>query len=931
MKITIFIIISFVFILSGLQGYSQKGFLRGKIIDEKTGEELIGATVVVTGTTKGTITDFDGNYSIELDEGTYNFTCSYISYQTQNYQAIKIKADDVTIINIQLDEAQVALDEVYVVARASRRTEAALQVLQRRSSVVLDGISAQQISRLGDSDAAGALKRVTGVSVEGGKYIYVRGLSDRYSKTTLNGAEIPGLDPNRNTVQLDLFPSNIIENMVIHKTFSPNLPGSFTGGHIDIITKDFPQRYTLQFSASFEFNPISHFNPDYLTYEGGKYDWLGIDDGTRSIPSEAKGQIPARFYDDDQLDLITKSFNKTMEPGKKSSFMNQSYSFSVGNQIEIKEKPLGYVIGLSYSNKYNFIDNGVTGRFKLIDGADELLTSQLTLDTDKKGSNDVMWAALANVNYKINNSHKVGLLLLHNHSGESSARYQQGEKSSDEAGMLYQTRTLQFLERGFSSIQLKGEDYLENVGKIKIDWLSSYTYSKQYEPDLRFFTNHYTLQDNSRAYEISQSLYPVPTRYYRLMNELNWDNKINSEKPYHIGSIDAKLKAGVSFVLKKREFREKKFNFNENSNSYNGDITGYLDDSNINASEGRLFISNSETSDKKNSYNGYQRILGSYIMTELELTKKFKFVTGIRMERAYISTSSLKENEKEGILDNTDFLPSLNTIYSLQDNMNLRFSCNRTLARPGFRELAPYASLNFVGDFVFIGNANLKRTLIDNFDFRYEFFFKPGELFSFSAFYKRFINPIERTFNTEAANPELTLRNADEARIYGVEMEIRKSLEFVSWIKNLNLGGNLTYVKSSVTVDSKELSLKREFDPEFPDERVMFGQAPYIVNVYLNYTNDSLRLSSNISYNISGERLYLVNAVGIPDVFEQPRGQLDFNISKILGEKFNVKFSVKNLLDTKYNQTYFYKNTPYIFENYKSGRFYSISLSYLID
>ena len=335
--------------------------------------------------------------------------------------------------------------------------------------------------------------------------------------------------------------------------------------------------------------------------------------------------------------------------------------------------------------------------------------------------------------------------------------------------------------------------------------------------------------------------------------------------------------------MKKREFREKKFNFNENSNSYNGDITSYLDDSNINASEGRLFISNSETSDKKNSYNGYQRILGSYIMTELELTKKFKFVTGIRMERAYISTSSLKENEKEGILDNTDFLPSLNTIYSLQDNMNLRFSCNRTLARPGFRELAPYASLNFVGDFVFIGNANLKRTLIDNFDFRYEFFFKPGELFSFSAFYKRCINPIERTFNTEAANPELTLRNADEARIYGVEMEIRKSLDFISWIKNLNLGANLTYVKSSVTVDSKELSLKREFDPEFPDERVMFGQAPYIVNVYLNYTNDSLRLSSNISYNISGERLYLVNAVGIPDVFEQPRGQLDFNISKILG------------------------------------------------
>ncbi len=930
MKITASTIILFIFIILGLQGYSQNGFLRGKIIDKKTGEELIGATVLVTGTTTGTVTDFDGNYSLKLDIGDYNITVSYISYQTQNFSSVRINTDNVTIINIQLGEAQVSLDAVQIVARASRRTESALQVLQRKSSIIMDGISAQQISRLGDSDAAGALKRVTGVSVEGGKYVYVRGLSDRYSKITLNSAEIPGLDPNRNTVQLDLFPSNIIENMVIHKTFSPDLPASFTGGHVDIVTKDFPEKYTLQFSASLEYNPTSHFNPAYLTYQGGKYDWLGIDDGTRSIPSEAEGQIPARFYDDDRLDFITKSFNKTMEPEKKQSFMNQSYSFSVGNQVEIGEKLLGYVVGLSYSNKYNFIDNGVTGRYKLIDGNDEQLAGQLTLDTDQKGSNDVMWATLANVNYKISNSHKTGLLLLHNHSGESLARYQVGEKSSDEAGMLYQTRTLQFLERGFTSVQLNGEKYFENAGKLKVNWLSSYTYSKQDEPDLRFFTNHYTQQGETRLYEISQSLYPVPTRYYRYMYELNWDNKINAEKPYHIGSIEAKFKAGASFVLKKREFREKKFSFNENSNSYNGDITSYLDDSNINSSLGMLFVSNSKTSDKKNSYDGYQRVMGSYLMTELKLSEKFRLVTGVRMESAYISALSLKEDEKKGILSDLDFLPSLNTIYSLKENMNLRLAYNRTLARPSFRELAPYASLNFVGDFIFIGNAELKRTLINNFDFRYEYFIKPGELLAFSAFYKRFINPIERTFNTEASNPELTLRNADKAQIYGVEVEIRKNLGFISLLKDFNFGGNFTFVASYVTVDTKELSLKREFDPEFPDRRVMFGQAPYIVNVYLNYTNDSLRLSSNISYNISGEKLHLVNAVGIPDIFEQPRGQLDFNISKNLGEKFKVKFSVKNLLDTKYNQTYSYRNIPYIFEKYKSGRYYSISLSYLI-
>lgn len=931
MKTSRTFILTFVLIILGIEGYTQTGFLRGKIIDEKTGEELIGATVVVTGTTTGTITDFDGNYSLELKEGTYNITYSYISYQTQEFPAVTIQANDVTIINIQLGEAKVALDEVEVVARASRRTEAALQVLQRKSSVVLDGISAQQISRLGESDAAGALKRVTGVSVEGGKYVYVRGLSDRYSKTTLNGAEIPGLDPDRNTVQLDLFPSNILENMVIHKTFSPDQPASFTGGHVDIITKDFPEKYTLQFSVSFEYNPTSHFNSNYLSYEGGKYDWLGIDDGTRSIPKEAKGQIPARFYDDDRLDQITKSFNKTMEPEKDKSFMNQSYSFSVGNQVNLAGRPLGFIIGLSYSNKFNYIDNGVTGRYKLIDGDDEQLSGQLTLDNDQIGSNEVMWAALSNVSYKISNNHKIGLLLLHNHSGESSARYQEGEKSSDEAGMQYQTRTLQFLERGFTSIQLSGEDFFENAGKMKINWLSSYTQSKQDEPDLRFFTNHYTLQGETPLYEISQSLYPVPTRYYRFMNELNWDTKVDSELPYSLGSKKARLKAGASFVLKKREFREKKFNFNENSNSYDGDVSSYLDDSNIGASEGRLFVSNSETSDNKNSYDGYQRVLGAYLMTELELSEKFKFVTGVRLESAYISTQSLKKDEQDGILNDLDILPSVNTIYSLKDYMNLRFSYNRTLARPSFRELAPYASLNFIGDFVFIGNADLKRTLIDNLDFRYEYFMNPGELVSVSLFYKRFINPIERTFNTEAANPELTLRNADRAQLLGGELEIRKNLGFISFLKNVNVGGNFTYVKSYVTVDQKELSLKREFDPEFSDRRVMFGQAPYIINAYMNYSNDSIGLSMNVSYNISGEKLYLVNAVGIPDVYEQPRGQLDFNVSKKLGDRFSLKFSAKNLLDSRYNQTYVYNDTQYIYEDFTQGRFYSMGISYIID
>ena len=327
MKNSLFTIIILIFFSTGV--FSQSGSLRGKILDESTGEELIGATIVVENTTNGAITDFDGNYSIDnLTAGTYNFRFSFISYQTLLVNAVEIKAGEVTVINIALKQEVSDIEEVVVVARAITQTETSVITLQRKSATVLDGISAQQMSRLGDGDAAGALKRVTGISVEGGKYVYVRGLSDRYSKTVLNNAEIPGLDPDKNTVQMDMFPSNMIENIIVHKTFSPDLPGSFTGGFVNIVTKDFPDKFTLQFSTTLGYNPQTNFNNSFLSYEGGKYDILGFDDGSRSIPNVAENQIPARFENDVLLNTIGQSFNKNMQVMNSQAGINHSHSFS---------------------------------------------------------------------------------------------------------------------------------------------------------------------------------------------------------------------------------------------------------------------------------------------------------------------------------------------------------------------------------------------------------------------------------------------------------------------------------------------------------------------------------------------------------------------------------------------------------------------------
>jgi len=317
--------------------YSQTGIMRGKITDAETGEELIGATVLLEGTMIGASTDLDGNYSMEqAPAGSHNLKCQYISYETQIISDVNISDGKVTVLNIKLKPVSFGLKEFVVSAKAVRNTETALLTMQKKSATLLDGISNQQFAKAGDSDAAAALSRVTGVSVEGGKYVYVRGLGDRYSKTILNGCEIPSLDPERNTVQMDIFPTNAIENIIVYKTFSPNL-NSFTGGLINIITKDFPEQLQVSFSAKFEYNTQASMKNDFLSYEGGKYDWVGFDDGIRKFPVSPES-IPLYPSDRDKLDEITMSFNKIMEPQEKKSLLNQSYSFSVGNQVKLFKK-----------------------------------------------------------------------------------------------------------------------------------------------------------------------------------------------------------------------------------------------------------------------------------------------------------------------------------------------------------------------------------------------------------------------------------------------------------------------------------------------------------------------------------------------------------------------------------------------------------------
>jgi len=918
----------------------SQGIIQGKVTSSETGEELIGATVLLQGTTTGSMVDIDGNYRIpNVTAGNYKVICAYISFRSDTIDVI-VKDGEISNHNFDLGSSSMDIDVFVIEAKADRKNEAYLLQVKKKSTTVMEVLGAKEIAKRGDGNAAAAAKRVSGITIEGGKYVYVRGLSDRYSKTTVNQAEIPGLDPNKNAVQLDLFPTNMIENMKVIKSFTPDLPGSFTGGLVDIETKDFPEAFTFQFSTSLGYNTASSLKDGFLTYESGGNDVFGFDDGTRAKPASTNN-IPALFINNDRLEKVSKSFNKEMDVSEKKSFLNQGYSLSAGNQTKLFGRSLGFVVGLSYSKKYSHKDeDAFTNRYSLTGHVDKVdqLNPDRTLK-DVKSEENVLWGAIANLSYKITPNHNLGFVYLRNQNSITSTSFQEGEMPKDQPGLYLQTRALEYEENSMSSYQTKGEHYFEGLKKLKVDWLYAFSQSNQNQPDLRYFSNDYTIDEitGDNNYSIQASIYPVPTRYYRELSQTTSDAKLNFE--FNIKEKEgrsSKIKFGGAMLQQKRVLTENRYNYrSQGFLNYDGNVADYLNDSNMvlpgpgNPVSSYLYIE--DATERRNSYSADQSVFAGYLMGDVWATKKLRIVTGARLETTDIFVRSFDQDEKTGELTEADILPALNTSYALTKNSNLRAAISRTLARPTFREIAPFATYDFSTNWIIVGNPELERTLVDNFDFRYEIYPNFGELFSIGGFYKSFTNPIELVFNTQAQNEELTWRNIENATVYGAEFEIKKKLNFISDEKNsFNVGGNLTYVFSEVGIDEQELELIKASDPNAKETRSLFGQSPYIINFYLGYNNNTLGLSANLSYNVSGEKIAVVIVGATPNVYQKPVHQLDFNLSKKLGKHFSLKFNAQNILNPIIKKTYDYKDQEYIFNSYKKGVTFSIGLKYLI-
>jgi TonB-dependent receptor len=930
------------------------GSINGKIVESTTGEDLIGANIYLEGTSLGAASDLNGVYLMKgIPAGSYNLIASMIGYTKLTVTGVEVKDGQTHKLDLILSPETIEINEVIVTARMIEDNESSLLKLRQRSNSISDAISSELISRSGSSNAADAMTKVTGASVVGGKYVYVRGLGERYSSTHLNGTELPSADPDKKSFNMDLFPSGVINNIVTVKSFTPDKPGNFSGGIIDIATKTYPDKFTLKISGSSSYNTATSFNQNFLTHSGGGNDWFGMDDGTRKIP-ELFGDpdliIPAastaRFNSDQAqlLDKISNSFIPEMSPRMKTAPLNQSYSLTIGDQTELFNMPLGFVGSYSYNREYSFYENGTSGRWKLTGDINTVESlNELQYLNDSKGTDEVNWGGLVTLNLKPDPRHEIGADFVYTQSGQSTTRFLEGrwlEQFNNNPNAVLQTRVLGYTERSLQSYQLRGKHVFDNILGLGINWSGSISKTSQEEPDVRYFTNHYNSE--TLNYSITRSTYALPSRYFRNMNEDGNSANLDFTLPLNIwDNLQAKFKIGGAFNEKDREFTERRFEYQLGEYSsgaprYEGDAESFFSPENAgilwyDSTRNRYVFGNhiAETPDPKGgNYNGYEKVSAVYGMMELPISNALRIIGGARYERSIMDVYG---KEQKGFLDDHDLLPSLNVIYHLTENMNIRSSFGKTLARPNFREKAPYANYNFAADFIFIGNPDLQRTLIDNYDLRWEWFLRPGEIFAVSGFYKYLKNPIERVINVLFASEggEVFYENIDKAEVMGIELEMRKKLDEVhGLLNNFSIGANVSFINSEVSIPEGELEVIRNLDPDAKSTRQLQGQSPFLANLELSYDNPNIGTYVSLFYNVFGDRLAEISIGGTPDVFERSRPMLDLTISQSVYSKFDLKLSVKNILNSPYKLSHEFKDAEYIRTEYKTGTSISVGIGY---
>ena len=955
----------FIFSMFTFSMFAQKGTIRGTVFEGSTGFSIIGGNVSIKDTSIGTVTDLDGTFSSDVEPGIFDLLVTYVGFQTLTIEDVEVKAGQVTLLeSIRIQEAVDQLAEVVVTAKAIKTSEVALLVVKKNSAVMMDGISSAKFKLTGDGTAVEAAKRVTGVSVEGGKYVYIRGLGDRYSKTTLNGMDIPGLDPDKNTLQMDIFPTNLIDNIVVSKNFTADMPADFTGGMLNIETKDFPEEKIFTVSVGTTVNPNMHFNSDYLTYKGGDTDFLGFDDGTRDLPRGAEQQnipTPISCAFDKQVNNFVKSFNPELGATRETSLIDYSASISMGNQFNLKSSKtgkspkLGYIFSLSYKTDYKYYDDVIFSEYQRYVESDQNDLFYANLQTGAYGEQNVLIGALAGMAYKTSLS-KIRLTAMRLQNGESRAGMFTLDNNGDavgQSGYLASSDNLEYNERSMSNFLLNGTHVIKDSG-WEIDWRLSPTFSTSDDPDIR--KTAFTIEQNGVSFNAGAGGNPV--RIWRSLSEMNAVGKFDITKKYTLFNEKAKLKFGASHIYKQRDYKILSFDlqFFAQQSWTSPDPSSILTTENIYPNKpNSIYYQSGNDTPNPNEYESNVNNTGFYVSNEFSPFPKLNAILGVRAEnyvqrhtgrdQAFAQGNPAGRNlDNEKVLESLDFFPSANLIYSLTDDQKLRTSYSRTIARPSFKELSFAQIIDPITNRIFNGalfpytewNGVLSETRVDNIDLRWELYLKRGEIISVSGFYKGFDKPIELVrIPEQQTSTEFQPRNVRNGQLYGLEFEIRKNLDFLSpALRNVSFSSNLTFVESIIDMTQGEFDDRRAFEKAgetIDNTRQMAGQAPYVINAGLTYSDGESGWETGLFYNVKGATLSIVGSGLYPDIYTEPFHSLNFSINKKLGESQNttIDFKVANILNDKVESNFHsFKTENQLFSSINPGRAFSLGLSH---
>ncbi|CAI8283234.1 MAG: TonB-dependent receptor SusC [Owenweeksia sp. TMED14] len=948
---------------------NAQGVIRGVVIDKETGETIIGAAIQCLSCVNGTASDLDGNFSLNAREGSHSIEIKYFTYKTLQIDNISVSSNDITLIGDLFLESEdnLKLDEVLIVAEASRNTEASLLTLKKKSIQIIDGISASKMSQTGDGTAVEAAKRITGVSIEGGKYVYIRGLGDRYSKTTLNGMDIPGLDPDKNTIQMDIFPTDLVSNIVISKSFTADQSADFTGGLLNIETKAFPNKKIFKITYSNSYNPSMSLRKNYITYNGGSTDFLGFDDGTRALPLLATSNnipTPISGASSSQVNSFVRSFDPNLGTIKKLSLLDLSLGLTMGNQWEWKNRPtqsgeipkLGYIFSMSYKSNYNFYENVFYGEYQRYGDPDSLNLRYATKSQGKLGENNILIGALGGFTYKTNLS-KVRITLMHLQNGVSRAGefdIENDESAVGQSGYYAASDNLEYNQRSLTNLLINGTR-AHPEKNTELDWRIAPTLSISNDPDLRKTAFTFSPVDTLFIAGAGGN----PSRIWRSLREINLPARIDITKKLTIFNEPAKFKFGTSNTFKSRYYEISFFDmqFFGSQNWQDANPQSVLLNPNIYPNDyNNIYYQSGNNDPNPNKYNSNSNTAAAYFSSEFELNIRLKGIMGLRAEHFIQRHTGRDQTYANGdrvngqnlindiVLNSLDLFPSLNLIYSLSENQKIRLSATRTIARPSFKELSFAQIIDPITNRIFNGSffkysawsGVLKETNVTNLDVRWEEYAKRGQMFSISAFYKNFINPIEMVRIAEQqSSTEFQPRNVGFGNMIGTEIEWNSSLTgFSPAFKNIFFNGNITLINSQITMSDVEYNSRKDYERTneiVNDNRQMAGQSPYVINTGFTYSSKNKNSNFGLFYNVKGPTLKVVGLGLFPDIFSLPFHSLNASFTTKAGANKNtdIKIRLINILKDDIQSVYkSFQANQEIFSRYFPGINLSASVTF---